>query len=46
MFTSALQFALLRKEAMVTLGYDFDSKNDRDAFVEYIVEKLYHENNQ
>ena len=46
MFTSVIQFALLRKEAMAALGYDFDSKNDRDAFVEYLAGKLYHENNQ
>ena len=46
MFTSAIQFALLRKEAMTALGYDFDSKKDRDTFVEDIAEKLFHENNE
>ena len=44
-FRSTIQFALLRKEAMVTVGYDFDSKKDRDAFVESVAEKLFQENN-
>ena len=43
-FTSTIQFALMHKDMMkIVLGYDFDSKKDRDTFIESLVGKIYQE---